>query len=74
MDNNEDQNYEGNERSIKPTGVYLRRLEQKYIEHMEMINTPGMRARDSSTSYNTNRNTVVARKTTQIDQRAQKGK
>ena len=32
LDDSEDQNYEENERSIKPTGVYLRNLEQRYIE------------------------------------------
>ena len=37
MDNREDQNYEENERSIKPTGVYLRRLEQRYIEEQKEI-------------------------------------
>ena len=31
LDDNEDQNYKENERSIKPTGVYLRRLEQRYM-------------------------------------------
>ena len=33
-----------------------------------------MRASESSTSYNTKRNTVVARKPTRMDQRAQEGK
>ena len=33
----EDENYKENERSIKPTGVYLRRLEQRYMgEKMEI--------------------------------------
>ena len=37
LDNNENQNYEENERSIKPTGVYLRRLEKRYMgEQMEI--------------------------------------
>ena len=37
LDNNQDQNYEENERAIKPTGVYLRRLEQRYMgEQMEI--------------------------------------
>ena len=31
LDDREDQNYEENERSIKPTGMYLKRLEQKYM-------------------------------------------
>ena len=31
MDDGKNQNYEENERSIKPTGVYLRRLEQRYM-------------------------------------------
>ena len=33
----EDQNYEENERSIKPTGVYRRRLEQRYMEEQKEI-------------------------------------
>ena len=33
-----------------------------------------MRARESSTSYNTKENTVIARKPTRMDQRAQEGK
>ena len=37
LDNSEDQNYEENERSIKPTGVYLKRLEQRYIEEQKKI-------------------------------------
>ena len=41
---------------------------------MKVINTPGMRVRKSSTSYNTKRNTVVARKPTQMDQRVKEGK
>ena len=41
---------------------------------MKVIITPGMRVRKSSTSYNTKRNTVEARKPTQTDQRAQEGK
>ena len=41
---------------------------------MKVINTPGMRARESSTSYNTKGNTVVAKKPTRMDQRAQEGK
>ena len=32
---------------------------------MKVINTLGMRAKKSSTSYNTKRNTIVARKPTQ---------
>ena len=37
LDNSEDQNYEENERLIKPTGVFLRRLEQRYMgEKMEI--------------------------------------
>ena len=33
----ENQNYEENERSIKPTGVHMRRLEQRYMrEQMEI--------------------------------------
>ena len=32
LENNKDQNYEENERSKKPTGVYLRRIEQRYME------------------------------------------
>ena len=31
LDNNKDDNYEENERSIRPTGVHLRRLEQRYV-------------------------------------------
>ena len=37
MNDREDQNYEENERSIKPTGVYLRRLEQRYMEDQKEI-------------------------------------
>ena len=37
LDDREDQNYEENERSIKPTGVYLRRLEQRYMEKQREI-------------------------------------
>ena len=37
LDNSEDQNYEENERSIKPMGVYLRKLEQRYIEDQKEI-------------------------------------
>ena len=33
----EDQNYEENERSIKLMGVYLRRLEQSYMEEQKEI-------------------------------------
>ena len=37
LDNSEDQNYKKNERSTKPTGVYLRRLERRYMgEQMEI--------------------------------------
>ena len=37
LDNNEDQNCEENERSIKNTAVYLKRLEQRYMgEQMEI--------------------------------------
>ena len=37
LDDDEDQNYKENERSIKPTGVYLRRLEQSYMgEQMDI--------------------------------------
>ena len=32
LDDSEDQNYEENEMSIKPTGVYLRKLERRYME------------------------------------------
>ena len=32
LDNSENQNYEENESPIKPTGVYLRKLEQRYME------------------------------------------
>ena len=31
LDNNENQNYKENERSIKSSGLYLRRQEQRYI-------------------------------------------
>ena len=41
---------------------------------MKVIKTPGRKAGKSSTSYNTKRNTVVVRKPTQMDQRAQEGK
>ena len=34
---NEDQNYKENERSTKPTGVYLRRLEQRYMGEQKEI-------------------------------------
>ena len=37
LDNNKDQNYKENERSIKPTAVYLRRLEQKYMGEQKEI-------------------------------------
>ena len=37
LDNREDQNYEDNERSIKSTGVYLRRMEQRYLEEQKEI-------------------------------------
>ena len=37
LDNNEVQNYEKNERSKKTTGLYLRRLEKRYMgEQMEI--------------------------------------
>ena len=36
--------------------------------------TWGMTARENSTSYNTKKNTVVARKPTRIDRRVQEGK
>ena len=32
LDDSEDQNSEKNDRSIKPTGVYLKKLEQRYME------------------------------------------
>ena len=38
MDDNEDPNYEENERSIKPTRVNLRRLEQRYMGEPVLIN------------------------------------
>ena len=41
---------------------------------MKVINTPGMRMRENSTFYNTKGNTVVARKLTWMDQRAQEEK
>ena len=41
---------------------------------MKVRNTTGMRVRESSTSYNIKENRVVARKPTQMDQRAQEGK
>ena len=37
LDDRENQNYEENERSIKPTGVYLRRLEERYMEERKEI-------------------------------------
>ena len=37
LDDREDQNYEENERSIKPSGVYLRKLEQRYMEKQKEI-------------------------------------
>ena len=37
IDDSEDQNYEESERSIKPTGVYLRGLEQRYMEEQKEI-------------------------------------
>ena len=37
-------------------------------------NTPAIRARESGTSYNTKGNTVVARKPTRTDEKAQKEK
>ena len=41
---------------------------------MKVINTLGMRVKESSTSFNTKGNMVVARKATCKDQRAQEGK
>ena len=41
LDNNENQNCEENERSIKPAVVYLRRLEQRYMgEQVERRDEP----------------------------------
>ena len=46
LNNNEDQNYDENEIPIKPTGMYLRRLEQRYmgeqieIQEMNQIQPP----------------------------------
>ena len=37
LDNNEDQNFKENERSIKLMEVYLRRLEQRYMEEQKEI-------------------------------------
>ena len=37
LDDREDQNYEENEKSIKPTGMYLRRLDQIYMEEQKEI-------------------------------------
>ena len=37
LNDKEDQNYEENERSIKPTDVYPRRLEQRYMEEQKEI-------------------------------------
>ena len=87
--NNEDQNYEENERTIKPTRVYLRRLEQRYgrtkgatatpmvgkqqYSDMTQKNAHGM-TRENNTSYNTKKTTVITRNPTLMDQRVQKGK
>ena len=38
LDDREDQNYKENEKSIKPMIVYLRRLEQRYLEEQKEIN------------------------------------
>ena len=37
LDNSKDQNYEENERWIKPMGLYLRKLEQRYMEEEKYI-------------------------------------
>ena len=37
LDDREDQNYEENERSVKHMGVYLIRLEQRYMEEQKEI-------------------------------------
>ena len=37
LDDREDQNYEENQRSIKTMGVYLRKLEQRYMEEQKEI-------------------------------------
>ena len=37
LDAREDQNKEENERLIKPTGLYLRRLKQRYMEEQNEI-------------------------------------
>ena len=37
LDENEDQNYRENERLIKPTGVHLGRLEQRYMVEKKEI-------------------------------------
>ena len=37
LNDREDQLYEENERSIKLTGMYLRRLEQRYVEEQKEI-------------------------------------
>ena len=47
---------------------------KKHYSAMKVINTLGMRERESSTSYNIKGNTVVARKPTWMDQRAQEEK
>ena len=41
---------------------------------MKMMNIPGMRETESSTFYKTKGNTIVARKSTRSDQRAQEEK
>ena len=35
LDDSEDQNYEENERTLKPMGVYLRRLVRRYMEEQK---------------------------------------
>ena len=37
LDDSEDQKYEESERSVKPTGVQLRNLEQRYMEEQKQI-------------------------------------
>ena len=91
LDDNEDQSYEENERSIKPKRVYLRRLEQRYmgqqkeIEDMNQTQQPPWLVNNILFCYenykhtgNENeekqhflQHTVLARKPTQTDQRAQ---
>ena len=50
------------------------RIKKERPTAIKVIKTPGMRARKNSTSYNTKRNTVVARNPIQMDQRVQGGK